>query len=164
MNSQENAILIGLGEMKVGTGESDVLVCLGLGSCVALCYHDPVAKVGGMAHIVLPSSDGRSLGSPVKFADTAVSVLVDAITKAGGLKSRLSVRMAGGAKMTTASGAGGIFDIGASNVEATKRALRLAGLRLTAADTGGAAGRTVRLAVRSGEVVVNTSIQKTQNL
>ena len=68
MSTQANALVVGLGEMKVSRGADDVLVCLGLGSCVALCYHDPVAKVGAMAHIVLPGSEGRAPGSPGKFA------------------------------------------------------------------------------------------------
>ena len=164
MSTQDKALVVGLGEIKVSTGGEGVLVCLGLGSCVALCCHDPVARVGGMAHIVLPSSEGRALGSPGKFADTAVPALTEAITKAGGLKSRLSVRIAGGAQMTMASEASGIFNIGASNVEATKRALRREGLRVHAEDTGGSAGRTVRLAAGSGEVVVNTSVSSTRNL
>ena len=164
MSTQDNAVVIGLGEMKVSRGANDVLVCLGLGSCVALCYHDPVAKVGPMAHIVLPSSEGRAIGSPGKFADTAVPALIEAVTKAGGLKSRLSVRMVGGAQMTMASEASGIFSIGPSNVEATKQALRRVGLRLRAEDTGGSAGRTVRLNAGSGEIVVNTQISSTRNL
>ena len=164
MSSQEKTSVVGLGEIKVATGADDVLVCLGLGSCVALCYHDPVAKVGGMAHIVLPSSEGRALGSPGKFADTAVPALIEAVTKAGGLKSRLSVRIAGGAQMTMASEASGIFSVGGSNIEATKTALRREGLRVLAEDTGGAAGRTVRLAAGSGGVVVNTQVSTTHNL
>ena len=164
MNKQENAVVIGLGEMKVSREADAVLVCLGLGSCIALCYHDPVAKVGAMAHIVLPSSEGRAPGSPGKFADTAVPELIDAITKAGGLKARLSVRIVGGAQMTIATEASGIFKIGPANVEATKQALRRVGLHLRAEDTGGAAGRTVRLVAGSGELVVNTQISSTRNL
>ena len=162
--STQHAVVIGLGEMKVSRDADDVLVCLGLGSCVALCYHDPVAKLGAVAHIVLPSSEGRSLGSPGKFADTAVPALIKALTKAGGLKSRLTVRIAGGAQMTMASEASGIFSIGPSNVEATKQALRRAGLHLRAEDTGGSTGRTVRLVARSGEMVVDTQISSTRNL
>ncbi|MCH7655636.1 MAG: chemotaxis protein CheD [Chloroflexi bacterium] len=164
MSAPDNTSVVGLGEIRVSKGADDVLVCLGLGSCVALCYHDPVAKVSGMAHIVLPSSEGRTLTAPGKFADTAVPALVEAMTKAGGLKSRLQVRIAGGAQMTMASEASGIFSIGISNIEATKSALRRAGLRVAAEDTGGSAGRTVRLAARSGEVVVNTSMSSTHSL
>ena len=164
MSTQDDAVVIGLGEMKVSRGADDVLVCLGLGSCVALCYHDPVAKVGAMAHIVLPSSAGRASGSPGKFADTAVPELINAITKAGALKSRLSVRIVGGAQMTMATEASAIFEIGPSNVEATKQALRRVGLHLRAEDTGGSSGRTVRLAAGSGEVVVNRSVSSTRNL
>ena len=164
MSTQDNAVVVGLGEMKVSGEAHDVLVCLGLGSCVALCYHDPVARVGAVAHIVLPSSEGRALGSPAKFADTAVPALIEAVTKAGGLKARLTVRIAGGAQMTMASEASGIFSIGRSNVEATKQALRRVGLHVRGEDTGGSAGRTVRLSAGSGEVVVNTQVSSTRNL
>ena len=117
-----------------------------------------------MADIVLPRWEGGAPVSPGKFADTAVPELFDAIRKAGGLKSRLSVRIVGGAQMTIATEASAIFKIGPANVEATKQALRRVGLHLRAEDTGGAAGRTVRLAAGSGELVVNTQISSTRNL
>ena len=78
--TKEQTAAIGLGEMKVTKDDSVVLTCLGLGSCVGMAAYDPVSKVAGMAHIVLPRSDGRS-GLPAKFADTAIPALVDEMCK-----------------------------------------------------------------------------------
>ena len=56
---QAMTLMVGLGEVKTSEDPAEVLTCLGLGSCVAVCLHDPVAKVAGMAHIVLPDSEGK---------------------------------------------------------------------------------------------------------
>jgi chemotaxis protein CheD len=61
-----------------------------LGSCIGIAVWDPVARVGGMAHVVLPESTTSSLGSPPgKYADLAVPALVRSVERLGGLPSRL---------------------------------------------------------------------------
>ena len=57
-----------MGEMSVSSDEDTVLTCLGLGSCVGLAAYDPIAKVGGMVHIVLPKFEDGNGGSPPKYA------------------------------------------------------------------------------------------------
>ena len=142
--------------MKVTKDDSVVLTCLGLGSCVGMAAYDPVSKVAGMAHIVLPRSDGRS-GLPAKFADTAIPALVDEMCKLGALQSRLVFKIAGGAHMSVSPGAGNLFKTGERNVEATKELLAKHGLRLVASDTGGSHGRTLCLSVGDGRVTVTTA-------
>ena len=118
---------IGLGEMKVTKDDSVVLTCLGLGSCVGMAAYDPVSKVAGMAHIVLPRSDGRS-GLPAKFADTAIPALVDEMCKLGALQSRLVVKIAGGTHMSGSPGAGSLFKTGERNVDYSWRPLTSVGV------------------------------------
>jgi chemotaxis protein CheD len=148
---------IGLGEMHVSRDPEDILVCYGLGSCVGLILYDPISRAGGMAHVVLPDSTlGRGSDQPAKFADTAVPALLEEVLKAGGSRSRLKARMAGGARMLNVLSSNSKLDIGARNAEAVRAALGKVGISLTAEDCGGTYGRTVTLFVDSGRVLVST--------
>ena len=46
-----------------------------LGSCVGVVLYDRVARLGGVAHIVLPDSRGAT-EHPGRFADTAIPALI----------------------------------------------------------------------------------------
>lgn len=152
--TQLKTVVVGLGEMQVSKDLSVVLVCLGLGSCIGLCAYDPVTKIAGMAHIVLPSSDGRDAGKSPKYADTAVPALVDEMCKLGASAGRLVVKITGGAQMSTGAGSSAIFKTGEKNTEATKETLAKHGIRLASSELGGNHGRTVRFYVDSGRVSV----------
>jgi chemotaxis protein CheD len=152
------SLAVGLGELKVGSLAEQVLVCYGLGSCIGLAVHDPVARVGVMAHVVLPESSlsrGQVL-LPGKFADTAVPAAVAEAVRLGGVRSRLVARIAGGARMLQVVGAGSKLDIGNRNGEAVKAALQEHGVRLWSEDIGGTYGRTLQLFVGSGRLIVST--------
>jgi len=96
MANQATTVMVGLGEVKTSQDPAEVLTCLGLGSCVGVGMHDPVAKVAGMAHIVLPSSDGRPNKIGGKYADTAIPMLLEMMLKRGSIKSRITIKIAGG--------------------------------------------------------------------
>ena len=155
--TQLETVVVGLGEMQVSKDTSVVLACLGLGSCISLCAYDPVSKVAGMAHIVLPSSEGRNAGTSPKYADTAVPALVEAMSKIGANEGRLIIKIAGGAQMSSGPGASAIFKTGERNIEATGATLVKYGIRLVSSETGGKHGRTVKLYVDSGRVSVATA-------
>jgi chemotaxis protein CheD len=151
----EKAVVVGLGEIKASAALDEVLTCLGLGSCICVAAFDPVAKVGAMAHIVLPESPAQGAPPSAKFADVAVPRLFETLAKTGGTPSRAVVKIAGGAHMAQLRVRDdGVFNIGARNALATKAALQKAGIRLVAEQTGGSAGRTVRLWIDSGRVSV----------
>ncbi len=150
----QGTIVVSLGEIRVTNDPSAVLTCLGLGSCVGLCAYDAVAKVGGAAHIVLPSSEGRDMVSSSKFADVAVPLLIKEMCSLGALEYRLIIKIAGGAQMSVAPGGASLFKIGENNVEATETALSKHGLRVANADVGGHHGRSLRLYVDSGRITV----------
>lgn len=141
-------IAVGLGEVKVMRGSEGILVAYGLGSCVGVILHDPVAQVGGMAHVVLPG--GREDEREARYADRAVPLLMERLTSRGGRLDRAWVKIAGGARMFAIS----TLDIGSRNVEAVERAITSAGLRLLARDVGGERGRTVLYDPESGETRV----------
>jgi chemotaxis protein CheD len=136
-----------MGEIEVSKRTGDELVARGLGSCIGLALIDRLSGVAGMAHIVLPESNG-SHAEPGKFADLAVPALIAQVQTAGGVARRLDAVLAGGARMFEL----GEMDIGARNASAVKAALTRAGLRVRAAETGGNRGRTMRLTV--GEFIV----------
>ena len=152
--TQRADVILGLGQMHV-TNETDaVLVCLGLGSCVAICAYDLVATVAGMAHVVLPATTNGAVPHP-KFADAAVPLMVEQMQELGAVKSRMGVKIVGGAHMVGVQGTAGVMNIGDNNVVAVTDALTQHGLDIRAADTGGSHGRTARFLVDSGTVLVS---------
>ena len=155
ITKEEQIITVGLGEVRVTKDPSAVLACFGLGSCIGVCAYDPVAKVGGMAHIVLPESNHGSPGrASAKHADVAIFLLLGEMCKHGAVKSRLVVKLVGGAQMLQAAGFNDVLEMGARNLEVTKRILASENIRPAAADTGGSQGRSVWLSADSGKVMV----------
>jgi len=141
-------VIIGIGEWAVEKNPA-ILVTLGLGSCVGVCIRDPVAKVGGMVHVMLPDSGGRPTNTPGKFADTGVSLVVEELVKMGASRSRLEAKVAGGASMFQSA-----MDIGARNVEAVKTALQRNGVKLLAEDTGGNKARSIEYDIETGKLLI----------
>jgi chemotaxis protein CheD len=152
----KDSIVIGMGEYAVSSSPSAVLTCIGLGSCIAVCAYDRVAKIGGMIHIVLPQHQGQNTNDYTKFADTGVPLLFHEMIKKGGDKGRLVVKIAGGAQMTVAPGLRDTFKTGERNLVQILTTLEQEGLGLKAADVGGNLGRTVKLHIDTGTVIVKT--------
>jgi chemotaxis protein CheD len=119
------------------------LVAHGLGSCVAICLFDPISKVAGLAHVVLPGSDPDN-GPNARFAGTALPALLEALQKIGGAADprRYQARLAGGAHVL-AMASEATPRIGDKNVEAVKAALWSASVPVLGEDVGGEQGRTV---------------------
>ncbi|MDE5824479.1 MAG: chemotaxis protein CheD, partial [Lachnospiraceae bacterium] len=94
-----NIVKVGMADLNV-CKSPDGITTLGLGSCVGICIRDPVAKVGGMAHAMLPDSKQiENNSNRAKFADTGIDDLVKKILAMGGKKTRLEAKIAGGAQM-----------------------------------------------------------------
>lgn len=164
ISTDQETIVVGLGELQVTKDPSKILSCLGLGSCVAVGAYDAVAKVAGLVHIVLPSSDGRDITLPGKFADTAIPALLDEMKNLGAMKSRLLVKIAGGAQISMTQNSNAIFKTGQRNIEATKKHAAEHGLKIAAEEVGGNSGRTLRLYVDSGRVTVTQAGTQTKDL
>jgi chemotaxis protein CheD len=142
--------MVRMGEYAYSASAGDVLVSLGLGSCIGLALLDARAAVAGLAHVVLPASEGRD-GSPGKFADTAVPALLDAVVGLGGRRTRLEAVLVGGASMFKL-GAGSGMEVGQRNDEAVRAELARLRIPIAASDTGGSRGRTIRVTVGSQAV------------
>jgi chemotaxis protein CheD len=152
-----SAVLVGMAEIQIVRG-SGQLTCLGLGSCIGLCGFDPVSRVAGMVHVMLPEAfSGKGEQKPGKFADTGVPALLSAMSRAGADTHRSIFAMAGGAQVFKFSAnTEPKLDIGARNAQAVHALVRQLRLKLVAEDTGGNSGRTVIFTVESGDFTVRT--------
>lgn len=134
-------ITIGIGDLKVCRAP-DVLITYALGSCVGVCLLDSATLIGGLSHIMLPDSTAGTNGAatPMRFADTALPMLIRQMESMGANRSRLKAKIAGGATMfATASDK---FNIGERNVAAVKKFLMQNRIPIIAEDTGLDYGRT----------------------
>jgi len=138
-------------------GHDAVIVTLGLGSCVAIMLHDPAARVGAMAHILLPSKSlARDTANLAKFPETAVPLMLERLSVLGADRRRLVAKLAGGASMFAALMTPGSMQMGERNVVAARSALHAAGLPLVAEAVGGSAGRSIRFAIADGRVAIRS--------
>jgi chemotaxis protein CheD len=145
--------MVRMGELSVSGTSGHVLASIGLGSCIGLVLLDRTRPLVGLAHIMLPNSNGDVAATPGKFADRAIPKLLDEMASIGSVKSRLHAVLVGGAQMFSFGGASGL-DIGRRNEEATREALAAVGVPVQATATGGNKGRTVRVHVETGLVTV----------
>jgi chemotaxis protein CheD len=147
-------IIVKVADLRSGTG-TDILVTIGLGSCVAIVLYDATARVGGLAHVLLPSPAlSRKDGNPAKFPQTAVPLLLEQMGQQGASIRRISARLIGGASMFAGLGAPGTIQMGERNIVASRQALHLHEVAIVGEATGGDFGRTVRLWVADGRVEV----------
>ncbi|NLW78089.1 MAG: chemotaxis protein CheD [Ruminococcaceae bacterium] len=136
-------ITIGISDLNVAR-PPDILVTYALGSCVGICLYDANAKVAGMSHILLPSS-AQMPGNktPMKFADTAIPMLMVKMQAMGARPTSLQAKIAGGAQMFAAMSNASIANIGARNVAAVKETLARLRIPIIVEDTGSNYGRTL---------------------
>jgi chemotaxis protein CheD len=149
-------IMVRMGELAVSKAAGDVLVTIGLGSCVGLALVDRRRSLAGLAHVMLPSTSDAQASSPAKFADQAVPALLERLHKLGAVPSQLEAVLVGGAQMFTLSGGSGL-DIGGRNERAVREALTKLGIPVRAAETGGSSGRTIRVHVNTGTVLAKAA-------
>ncbi|MDL2252703.1 chemotaxis protein CheD [Ruminococcaceae bacterium OttesenSCG-928-I18] len=138
-----NTVSVGIADLNV-VRSPDTLVTFALGSCVGICLFDPNVKAAGLSHILLPNSaqiPGNN--TPMKFADTAIPMLVKKMEALGANPSRMKAKIAGGAQMFASMSNASIANIGARNVEAVKATLQRLRIPIITADTGENYGRTL---------------------
>jgi chemotaxis protein CheD len=149
-----------VGDMKTGE-EEDVLVTHALGSCLGLMVYDPVARLGGLLHAMLPLSSinpQKASANPYMFVDTGVPMLFKTLYGLGGQKSRLVVKAAGCGKPL---GNDEMFKIGERNYTVLKKLLWKNNVLLEAEDVGGTASRTVHFELSTGRTTISSGGGKT---
>jgi chemotaxis protein CheD len=136
-------IAVRMGEIAVSSNPDDVLLAIGLGSCIGLALVDQRRGVAGLAHVMLPEAPaGR--GPVGKFADLAVPELVEQVTALGASRPMLRAVLVGGAQMFSL-GSSAAMDIGVRNDAAVRAALAKERISIVAAEVGGSMGRTIRV-------------------
>ena len=149
-----NSIKVGMADLKVAKSP-DSLITLGLGSCIGLTLYDPVTKVGGMVHYMLPDSTLLKNNSNIaKFGDTGIKELYRLMVANGASPKRMVAKIAGGAKMFEVSGLSHVGNVGERNAEQAKKMLKELKVPLIAEDTGLNYGRTVELFCESGDFYI----------
>ncbi len=149
-----SSLVVGISDCKITRDADAVLVTYALGSCIAVAMHDPLTKVSGMLHYMLPETaiDSRKAEqNPFMFADTGIARLIDEFRTAGGDGKRMVVRLTGGAQVLDSQG---VFQIGKRNYLAARKILWKAGILVAAEAVGGEVSRTTRLEVGSGRLWV----------
>ncbi len=147
-------IKVGMADLKICIAP-DAITTLGLGSCVGIAIRDPVKKIGGLAHIMLPDSAAiQGVSHVPKFADTGIAELVKVVCEAGAMRSRLVAKIAGGAQMFSFQNKSDLMTVGQRNVEAVTRILKEMRIPILAQDTGENFGRTVEFFPETGDFVI----------
>jgi chemotaxis protein CheD len=141
------------GEYYVTRGEEAVSTVLG--SCISACVRDPVRKVGGMNHFMLPEdvSTGSNnwldpaIGLATRYGSYAMESLINDLLKLGATRERLEIKVFGGGRVLS-----GMTDVGARNIEFVRSYLQLESYRIVAEDLGGTQPRKVVYFPASGRV------------
>lgn len=148
--------LIKVGISDYSTSKApDTIITYGLGSCVGITLYDPVLKLGGLLHIMLPSStQARNVDNLAKFADTGIPLMLEELISKGALKKRLVAKIAGGAQMFSFGSSSEIMNVGVRNTESVKSVLKNLAITIRAEDTGGTFGRTIELDLEAGKLKI----------
>ena len=143
-------IKVGMADLNI-CKSPDGITILGLGSCVGVALRDPVTKIGGLLHAMLPDSTVIKNNTCVeKFVDSGLDELVKRMVRAGANKARLEAKLAGGAQMFAFQRNSDLVKVGERNAEAARKKLRAMHIRLRAEDTGLICGRAVRYYPETG--------------
>jgi chemotaxis protein CheD len=157
-------LTVGVSDMKVSDDQESVLVTYSLGSCIGIAIYDPVVRVGGLLHFMLPESSldlNKAKKNPYMFADTGIPALFKAAYKLGAKKQRMKVVVVGGSQVLDQSG---FFNIGKRNDMAVRKIFHKNNVIIDYRDVGGNVNRTIRLAVNNGEVSLKVSGQGEKKL
>lgn len=157
-------IKVGMADLRTVKAPG-VLITLGLGSCVGVVLYDNYKKIGGLAHIMLPSSlEIKNNSNKAKFADTAIDMLLDEMISLGANKKNMIAKLAGGAQMFTFSTSNDVLRIGDRNIKASKKKVLELNIPIVAEDTGGNYGRTIEFNTQNGSLLIKTIGHGSKNI
>lgn len=150
--------------MKLSSSAEDVIVTHALGSCLGITAYDSIAHVGGMMHVMMPLSNinpEKAQQNPYMFVDTGVPEFFKRIFAAGGVRNRLTVKVAGGAEIQRV-GTEDRFAVGKRNYLVLKKILWKNDILIASEDVGGSVARTMYLHLDSGKVSLATAGQSAE--
>ncbi len=150
-------LIVGIADMKVTNDPNAMIITYSLGSCIGVSIYDPVVKVGGLLHFMLPDSTIdpiKAQKNPWMFADSGIPLFFKEAYRLGAEKRRLDVKVVGGAQILDDSN---FFNIGKRNYMSLRKIFWANNVLIKAEDVGGLVNRTLSLEVSSGKVWVKTS-------
>lgn len=150
-------VTVGISDMKVSNNVKETLITYSLGSCIGLMIWDPLVKVGGLLHYMLPDSrldKERAQQRPYMFADAGIPALFKECYSLGAVKGRLIVKVVGGSQILDPTG---LFNIGKRNYLMLSKLFDRNHVTIAAEDIGGSVNRTVSLEIGTGRVLLKVS-------
>ncbi|MEW6516015.1 MAG: chemotaxis protein CheD [candidate division FCPU426 bacterium] len=160
LGSQREHIVIGVADMKLSNQRGDILVTHALGSCLGIAIHDPVACVGGIFHVMLPTSSAspeKAASHPLMFVDTGTPLFFKQAYALGASKPQLVVKVAGGSALALGDD---FFAIGKRNILMLRKLLWKNDILIAKEDVGGSISRTLYLEVGTGKTWLHSSGQE----
>ena len=149
-------INVGIADMAVAASPNILRTILG--SCVGICIYDSEAKIGGLAHIMLPTSK-KPTSNLKKYADTAIPFMIDEMIKLGSDKTRMVAKLAGGATMFKHTENSIVGDIGQNNINSVKEVLSNLKIPILSEDVGSDHGSTIDFFLETGELKIKTIVK-----
>jgi len=147
--------IVSISEMKLSKDPADIIVTYSLGSSIGLSLYDPVTKIGGLIHCMLPMSNTGNKNSfetnPCTFVDSGVSSILETMFEMGITGENIKAKVAGASNLLDDHG---ILCIGERNFAMLKKILWKNGIELESADTGGQQIRSMSLRMRDGVTTV----------
>ena len=144
------AVYLHPGQVFVSPEPAEVTTILG--SCVAVCVFDPVLRMGGTNHYLLPHWVGNGT-SAARFGNVAVRSLIEKLLALGGQKQNFQAKVFGGACVIDAFHGRGDH-LGTKNSELALKLLQQEGIPVVADDVGGRRGRKVVFHTDTGLALV----------
>ncbi|HEY9173291.1 MAG TPA: chemotaxis protein CheD [Verrucomicrobiae bacterium] len=152
----KKTLVVGVADMVASNDPGAEIVTYSLGSCLGITLYDPVRKIGGLLHVMLPDSSidaAKAVSAPHMFVDTGVPRLFQAVASLGGDRSRAIIRVAGGSQFLDQNR---VFNIGQRNCDTLFALLARNGYTVHAQDIGGIRCRTMRFDLSTGEVSIHS--------
>lgn len=154
-------ITVDIGKCYLTSNMTEIVSCLGLGSCVGVIIFDNNNKITGAAHVMLPTHTLAQQGkldemAQRRFADIAIPFIYDSVIQMGARPENLRAKIVGGAQMFKGVADEELMDIGKRNVTAVKEQLALKKIPIIAEHIHGSEGRTMRYNVNTNKLFIRT--------
>mgnify|MGYP006272230487 CR=1 FL=1 len=160
---EKKRIHVGISDMRISDDPKVVLVTHSLGSCLGVTAYDPVRKMGGMIHCLLPQMDEDSSNNsvnPYMYVVPGVEQMLTEMSKRGAVIGRLIIKAAGGGDFVNSLGH---FNIGKSNTQIFQEWITHRRLKLSNKIFGGNNPKTLYLYIDGGRCLIS-SLGKTKEL
>lgn len=146
---------VGISDMKI-IRNNGTLATYALGSCIGICLYEPVIKLAGMIHILLPLAPQGEMPNVFKYADTAIAETLRKMEAFGARRRSMTAKIAGGAKMFDIPGNRDFGNIGTRNSDTVVGCLQQCGVGIRGKDIGGSVARTLFFDAATGVATIKS--------